>query len=58
LIKYQGGTLQAQAFILVHELAHEVSAAQFLNDYGSEANENSNNLLVQQHCGKQIAKVH
>jgi RHS repeat-associated protein len=56
--QYTGGTLQAQLFILVHELAHEVGAAGFLPDAGNQANVNSNNALVQQHCGAQIAGVH
>jgi RHS repeat-associated protein len=55
--QYTGGTLQAQIFILVHELAHLVGAAGFLSDAGSQDNVNSNNALVQQNCGKQIAGV-
>ena len=52
--KYAGGTLQAQAFILLHELAHEVGAPGFLPDAGSSKNEEHNNKLVQQHCGRQV----
>jgi RHS repeat-associated protein len=55
--QYLGGTLQAQVFILLHELAHEVGAAGFLPDAGNQANQNSNNALVQKNCGKQIAGV-
>ncbi len=54
-IQYAGGSPQAQIFILIHELAHQVGAAGFLPDAGSQANENSNNALVQKNCGKQIA---
>ena len=57
-IQYTGGTLQAQIFILIHELAHEVGAAGFLPDAGNQANVNSNNALVQKNCGSQIAGVH
>jgi RHS repeat-associated protein len=54
---YKGGTLQAQAFILIHELAHEVNAAGFQPDAGSAAAQASNNNLVQKNCGKQIAAL-
>lgn len=56
--QYQGGTLQAQTFILAHELAHEVGATGFLPDNGNDQNQASNNALVQKNCGSQIAGVH
>ena len=51
---YTGGTLQAQAFILIHEIAHNVGATGFQPDNGNPAAEKSNNLLVQQNCGSAI----
>jgi RHS repeat-associated protein len=53
--QYQGGSIQAQVFILLHELAHEVGAAGFQADNGNNNAETSNNNLVQKNCGKQIA---
>jgi hypothetical protein len=53
--QYKGNTLQAQSFILLHELAHEVGAKGFLPDLGSSKNISSNNNLVQTNCGKQVA---
>ena len=54
-----GGTDLAKAFILLHELGHLTDAAGFQpNDSGSTqggiANQNSNNLLVQQNCAKTL----
>lgn len=57
-VQYTGGTLQAQIFILVHELAHEVGAAGFQPDAGNPSAGASNNALVQKNCGSQIAGVH
>ena len=56
--QYTGGSLQAQIFILVHELAHEVGAAGFGPDLNNQGAEDTNNALVQKNCGKQIAGVH
>jgi len=56
-VQYTGGTLQAQVFILVHELAHMVGANGFQPDAGDQGAVNANNKLVQQNCGKQIAGV-
>jgi RHS repeat-associated protein len=52
---YQGGTLQAQATILIHELAHILGAAGFQADNGNPAAGRSNDNLVNQNCGKLIA---
>jgi RHS repeat-associated protein len=54
-----GGTPLAQAFILLHELGHLTQAAGFQdNDSPStpagQANQNSNNLLVEQNCAKTL----
>jgi len=51
--QYNGGTLQAQLFILIHELGHLTGVLQ--PDTDNSANENSNNSAVQSNCGKQIA---
>ena len=56
-VQYVRGTLKAQIFILVHELAHMVGASGFMPDAGSPSTVNKNNSLVQQNCGKQIAGV-
>ena len=55
--QYTGGTLQAQAFILLHELAHEVNALGFLPDAGNSKAEATNNQLVQQNCGSEVAAL-
>ncbi len=55
--QYTGGTLAAQVFILLHELAHEVGAPGFQPDNGDQAAETSNNNLVQQHCGSQVSNL-
>ena len=55
---YVGGSLQAQAFILLHEIAHEVGAEGFQDDAGASLAarqaQNRNNQLVSQNCGKEI----
>jgi RHS repeat-associated protein len=59
---YMGGTLQAQSFILIHELAHlmnESGGAQgFQHDAGTDAAAiaagKSNDKLVDKNCGKLI----
>jgi hypothetical protein len=56
--QYNGGTLQAQIFILIHELAHLSGAAGFQSDAGNPSAVASNNALVQKNCGSQIAGVH
>jgi RHS repeat-associated protein len=52
---YQGGTLQAQATILIHELAHIVGAAGFQPDNGNPKAGQSNDNLVNQNCGRLIS---
>jgi RHS repeat-associated protein len=56
--QYNGGTLQAQIFILIHELAHLSGAAGFQSDAGNPSAVAKNNALVQKNCGSQIAGVH
>lgn len=52
---YLGGTLRAQASILIHELAHSLSkyglgASGFKHDFGDGKAEAANNRLVDQNC--------
>ncbi len=54
-----GGSDLAKAFILLHELAHLDDANGFLGGDGGStaaaiANQNSNNLKVQQNCAKTL----
>ena len=49
--KYVGGTLFAQASILLHELAHVVAAAGFKSDYGNDQNGRSNDNLDDKNYG-------
>jgi RHS repeat-associated protein len=53
---WTGGTLQAQAAILIHELAHLTGAAGFVSDTGgtpaqNAANVAANDALVGKYCG-------
>jgi uncharacterized protein RhaS with RHS repeats len=53
-----GGSNAAQAEILLHELAHDLSAAGFLNDdANSTANQTTNNSLVLQNCGDVVKQA-
>jgi hypothetical protein len=47
---YQGGTLQAQLQILLHELGHLVRAKDFQHDLDSTNAQRNNNFLVGEHC--------
>ena len=51
---YAGGTLQAQAAILIHEPAHVPGAEGFQPDAGNAQAGISNDRLVDQNCGKLI----
>jgi hypothetical protein len=60
---YTGGSSQAQAFILIHELAHLLELPNFSpNDAGSSGAaiqaERDNNNMVQVNCGQQIQGFH
>jgi RHS repeat-associated protein len=60
--KYQGGTIQADVFIVLHELGHALGANGFLADGPSSnltqrqaaANGNHNDQLIQNNCSKLI----
>ena len=54
---YQGGSIQAQTFIFIHELAHSLQIPGFLADAGIPENGKSNNALIQANCGKQISAL-
>src|SRR5579863_3529993 len=60
---WMGGTLQAQAAILIHELAHLVQAAGFVPDTGgtpaqNAANVKANDAAVNKNCGNLINEFH
>jgi len=48
---YQGGTLQAQATILIHELAHLFEISGFKPDFGNAAAGRDNDKAVDKNCG-------
>jgi hypothetical protein len=50
----QGGTLPAQVFILLHELAHYFQADGFINMDGSQGASAANNDLLLKKCAKTI----
>lgn len=57
--QYQGGTVQAQLFVVLHELAHMLQtnglgAPGFQNDFGNAAAGRSNDGLIDNHCGDLI----
>ena len=51
---YQGGTLQAQATILIHELAHLFEISGFKPDFGNAAAGHDNDKAVDKNCGSLI----
>jgi hypothetical protein len=55
---YTGGTLKAQAAVLIHELGHQMTqsggAAGFQADAGNQKAGRANDKLVNQYCGKLI----
>ncbi len=54
--KITGGTSQADAFILLHELGHALSAKGFQPDYNNNSAGASNDKLIEQNCSKTLAK--
>jgi len=54
--KYVGGTTVAQAFILLHELAHGVGAPGVKPDYGNMEAGRRNDKLVLKHCNRTLEK--
>ena len=51
---YRGGTLEAQAAIVIHELAHILEIDGFKPDFDDEKAGFDNDKLVDKHCGKLI----
>jgi RHS repeat-associated protein len=47
-----GGTARAQAFIILHELAHAVAASGFKPDYGNSAAGRDNDNMINSQCKK------
>jgi RHS repeat-associated protein len=54
--KIQGGTDQADVFILLHELGHALDAAGFKSDFNNSAAGKSNDALIQANCQKTLDK--
>jgi RHS repeat-associated protein len=54
---YKGGTGQAQIAILLHELAHALGATGFQSDYNNPSAGKSNDMLINQNCGKTIQNL-
>ena len=54
---YQGGTLRAQAQILIHELAHILGAAGVKSDFNDAKAGRANDELVDKKCGKLIRSL-
>jgi len=58
---YNGGTLKAQAAILIHEFAHQMyaggGAAGFQDDAGDTKKGRANDKLVDQYCGKLVGDL-
>jgi len=59
--QYTGGTLKAQAAILIHELGHRMNqsggAAGFQPDAGDKSAGRSNDKFVDKYCGKLIGDL-
>jgi RHS repeat-associated protein len=51
---YTGGTSQAQVFVLLHELAHFLGAADFQGDFNSRRAGSQNDRLVKDNCKKTL----
>jgi RHS repeat-associated protein len=55
--KIKGGTAKAQSFIILHELAHLVSARGFGADYGKPDVGKSNDNLIDTKCKKTLESI-
>jgi hypothetical protein len=51
---YPGDSLRAQATILIHETAHQISVPGFQPDFSSTKAEKNNNKAVDKNCGQLI----
>jgi hypothetical protein len=54
---YSGGTLKAQAFILLHELGHGINIAGFQHDNGIPKAGKANDKMVDQNCRSLIEGI-
>jgi hypothetical protein len=54
--KYTGGTAIGQAFILLHELGHALSAADFRSDFGNKENGAHNDNLIERNCSNTLRR--
>lgn len=54
---YTGGTLKAQAFILLHELGHGITVAGFQHDNGIPKAGKANDKMVDQNCRSLIEGI-
>jgi hypothetical protein len=50
-----GGTMRAQAFVLLHELAHALGAKGFKSDLDNPSNGKDNDKLIDDNCKKTLA---
>jgi RHS repeat-associated protein len=51
-----GGTPEAEAFILLHELGHSLKAKGFQDDFNNSTAGAANDKLIQDNCGATLAK--
>jgi len=51
---YPGGSLRAQATMLIHETAHQITVNGFQHDFGNRKAEKANNKAVDSNCRKLI----
>jgi RHS repeat-associated protein len=54
VVGIDAGTIKAQVFILLHELAHNTAAQDFWDNDDTTARQDHNNLLVMSHCSRAI----
>jgi RHS repeat-associated protein len=52
--KIAGGTVQAQAFILLHELAHGLEAKDFVPDFNNKDAGKANDQMIEKNCDKTL----
>jgi hypothetical protein len=52
---FKGGTAQAQAFIVIHELGHFLKAKDFKADFGNPAAGAYNDDLIKKKCSKTLS---
>jgi hypothetical protein len=52
--KYAGNSLKAQATILIHEVAHQITVSGFQHDFGNPKAEKANDTAVDANCRQLI----